>query len=141
MTKTEFIITDSENRLKNTIEPVDIKLGNHPLSRVSSTESFGDVTDDRLNLDEHINSIVKKISRGIAGLREVRKFVSFSTMKILYNSLIQSLFDYCAIVWNNANLTHRYRLQKLQIRAVRVIKNLLMKYVPTTSLMIWDGTH
>ena len=42
-------------------------------------------------------------------------------MKIFYYSLIQSLFDYCAIVWNNANLTQRYRLQKLQNRAVRVM--------------------
>ena len=121
MTKTEFIIIGSEDRIKNITEPVDIKLGNHSLSRVSSTKSLGVVMDDRLNWDEHVNSIVKRISRGIAGLRAVGKFVSLNTMKILYNSLIQSLFHYCATLWNNANVPQRYCFQNLQNREVRVI--------------------
>ena len=68
-----------------------------------------------------MNLLAKKISRAIAGLRIVRN-VPFGTLTTLYNSLLQPLFDYCGIVWNNINITQNDRLQKLRNRAARVIK-------------------
>ena len=44
-----------------------------------------------------------------------------STPWIFFTTLSFNQFDYCALIWNNANITQRYRLQKLQNRAVRVI--------------------
>lgn len=121
MTKTEFIIIGSGNRIKNIVNPINIILGNQSLSRVKSSKSLGVIIDDGLIWDEQIDSIVKKISRAIAGLRTVRRFLPFNTLKMLYKSLIEPLFDYCAIVWNNINLTQSDRLQRLQNRAARVI--------------------
>ena len=39
----------------------------------------------------------------------------------IYNSLVQHLFDYCDVVWDNMPFTTVHRLQKLQNRAARVI--------------------
>ena len=64
----------------------------------------------------------KNVSVGISGLiRQVRHFVPMQTSITIYNSLIQPLFDYCDVVWDNIPFTTAHRLQKLQNRAARVI--------------------
>ena len=39
----------------------------------------------------------------------------------MYQTLIQSYFDYCAMVWGNCNRTLKEKLQELQNRAATVI--------------------
>ena len=70
---------------------------------------------------EHIDSVANKISRAIGGLRQIRPFVTFDTLLTIYKSLILPLFDYCNVVWDNANKGELDRLQKIQNRAGRVI--------------------
>ena len=121
LTKTGFMIIGSDNRIRNLIKPCVFKLGNHRLSQVLSTRSVGLIIDNKLTWEEHVNHFAKEITRAIAGLRMVRKYVPFGTLMTLYNSLIQPLFDYCGPVWNNINVTQNDRLQKLQNRIARVI--------------------
>ena len=44
-----------------------------------------------------------------------------STLLNIYNSLVQSNFDYCSLIWGNCGKTLSNKLQKLQNRAARVI--------------------
>ena len=63
---------------------------------------------------------LRKFRRQCA-LRWTRQYVNYPTAITIYNSLIQPLFDYCDIVWDNCSITSKTRLQKLQNRAARVI--------------------
>ena len=54
-------------------------------------------------------------------LKRVKPFVPQSTLLSIYNSLVQSHFDYCSLVWGNCGKTSSNKLQKLQNRAARVI--------------------
>ena len=77
--------------------------------------------DERLSWLDHIKNISRKLTAGIAGLRQVRCFVPLQTSITIYNSLIQPLFNYCDIVCDNMPCTCAHRLQKLQNRAAKVI--------------------
>ena len=44
-----------------------------------------------------------------------------STLLKIYNSLVQSHFDYCSLVWGNCGKTLSNKLQKLQNHAAQVI--------------------
>ena len=79
------------------------------------------MVDENLTWSEHINTIAKKVSSAIAGLRQIRPFVTFDTLVTIYKSLILPFFDYCDVLWTNANKGGLDRLQKLQNRAARVI--------------------
>ena len=50
-----------------------------------------------------------------------RGTVPQSTLLNIYNSLVQSHFDYCSLVWGNCGKTLSNKLRKLQNRAARVI--------------------
>ena len=51
----------------------------------------------------------------------MRPFVLPHTLCYIYNTRIQSQFDYCNLVWGNCGKTLFDRLQKLQNRAARVL--------------------
>ena len=89
--------------------------------RMKSSKSVGVYIDKRLSWADHIDYLSKKISSAIAGLRQVRPFISIETALTIHQSLILPLFDYCDVVWDNLSLTMADRLQKLQNRAARVI--------------------
>ena len=50
-----------------------------------------------------------------------KNYLPQETLKILYNSLIETHFRYGNIIWGNCRETFLTRLQKLQNRAARII--------------------
>ena len=72
---------------------------------------------------EQIDNISKKVSKGIGMLRRAnfKPFVSTETLIYIYQTLVQTNFDYCSMVWGNCGETLKEKLQKLHNRAVRVI--------------------
>ena len=71
--------------------------------------------------EEHVDSLCKRISTALGGLRQACRYVPQETLITIYNALIKPLFDYCDIVWGNLNSTLSARLQKLQNRVARII--------------------
>ena len=65
----------------------------------------------------------RKISSAIGGLKRARPYVQQYTSLLIYYTLIQPLFDYCDVVWDNISKGLATKLQRLQNRAARVITN------------------
>ncbi len=57
----------------------------------------------------------------IGAMRRLKPFVLLSTLKMLYNAIIQPYFDYCSPLWDNCGIGLKDKLQKFQNRAARVI--------------------
>ena len=76
----------------------DINVGNLKISRVETTKSLGLMIDESLNWSAHVDHIFKKVASGLAILWKVREILDFDTLIIIYQSLIQPYFDYCAQV-------------------------------------------
>ena len=111
----------SDDNLRKIRDVPHLHLGDTTMKRVHSSKSVGVYIDERLSWDAHIDYISKRVSSAIGGLRQVRTLVPFDTALTIYNSLIQPIFDYCDVVWDNLSSTSAQRLQKLQNRAARVI--------------------
>ena len=114
VTKTEYMLIASKYRLEN-IPSLQLRIDSTPITRVQKSESVGVWIDEKLTWSENIDSVAKKISRAIGGLRQIGPFVTFHTLLMIYKSQILPLFDY-DVVWDNGELD---RLQKLQNRAGR----------------------
>ena len=121
MTKTEYMLIGSSQRLRNLALIPTSKINNISIKRVSSTKSLGVQIDDKLTWNDHIDQVVKKVSSGIGALKRVRPFVPFQILHRMYKTLVQPHFDYCSAVWANCGKTLVEKLQKLQNRAARVL--------------------
>ena len=116
--KTQYMIFS----LKTTIiTNNEVCINNNILERVYSAKFLGVIVDSKLNWNEHIKYIKKKISMGIGIISAAKKHFSLPTLKILYFSFIYPYYTYCVEVWGNACQTHLLSLIKLQKRIVRII--------------------
>ena len=119
--KTEFMLIGSRQRLSTFISAPSLAIEGVPIKQVPLTKSLGVHIDEHLTWSEHIHKLTKKIASGIGALKRVRPFVPATTLRYIYNSLIQPHFDNCSVVWSNFNKTLADKLQKLQNRAARVL--------------------
>jgi len=74
-----------------------------------------------LNWKQQIESVRLKVVRNLHLLRRARGFIDRPTALLLYQTIIQSHFDYCCTTWMNGHLTYLRRLQTLQNRALRIV--------------------
>ena len=120
--KTEHMFIGSDDNLNKIRDASLIHIDGLAIKKVSSAKCLGVKIDERLTWDEHTDYVCKKVSQAISGLKQVRRFISQNTAVTIFNSLIQPIFDYCDVVWDNLSVTQATRLQKLKNRAGRIIK-------------------
>ena len=71
------------------------------IQRTNSSKSLGVFIDERLSWAYHIENIAKKDSSTIGGLKRARPYVQQDILLLVYHTLIQPLFDYCDVAWDN----------------------------------------
>ena len=117
MTKTEFMLIGSGQRLSTLTESPTFANNDFQVSQVTTAKSLGVTIDDRLDWSGHIEKVTKKVASGIGAIKRIRHLVPQGPS--IYQALIQPHFDYCNIVWGNCGITLRNNVQKLQNRAAR----------------------
>ena len=114
MTKTEFMLIGSRQRLSTLTESPTFAINDFQVSQVTTAKSLGVTIDDRLDWSGHIEKVTKKVASGIGAIKRIRHLVPQATLQLIYQALIQPHFDYCNIVWGNRGITLRNKVQKLQ---------------------------
>ena len=103
--KTDFMLICSEQKLNNMANSVNLEIDGLKINQVSSCKSLGVTIDDTLSWNEHINTLSKMVASGIGAVKRIGYCVPPTTLRLIYNSLVQSYSDYCNIVWGNCGLT------------------------------------
>ena len=115
------MLIGSKKRLNQLISDPIICDGDFNIKSVKKAKFLGLNIDESLSWNAQIDHITTKVTSALASLRQVRDTVDFSILIIIYKSLIQPYFDYCAQIWGCLGATLLNKLQKLQNRAFRII--------------------
>lgn len=102
-------------------EEIIVEINGKSITRVHKVKSLGLSIEEHLTWKDHVDEIVKEISKAIGALKRVRSFISVKTALQIYHALIRPCFDYYSSVWGECSVTLCDKLQKLQNRAARVI--------------------
>ena len=89
------MIIGSKQPLTNIVSGPKIELGEAEIKRVDKSNALGVIIDEHLTWKNRVDSIKKKVSKGIAMLHRMKEYVSISTLIKVYNAIILSHFDYC----------------------------------------------
>ena len=103
MTKTEFTLIASRQKLSQFTETPSLTINENAIEQVTSAKSLGVYVDQNINWECHIENISKKIACAIGAIKRIRHLTPFNVLIKVYNSLIQPHFDYCNVVWGNCN--------------------------------------
>ena len=121
MTKTEFMLIASRQKLSQFTESPSLAINENAIEQVTSAKSLGVYVDQNINWECHIENVSKKIACAIGAIKRIRHLTPFNVLVKVYNSLIQPQFDYCNVVWGNCNKGLSEKLQRLQNRAARIL--------------------
>ena len=119
VSKTEFMLIGSRQRLCTLTVPPRPSINGSPIEHVTTAKLLGVLIDDNLTWRSH--KLTKKIASGIGAIKRIRHLVPYGTLHSIYQALVQPHFNYCNIVWGNCGVTLQDKLQKLQNRAARVL--------------------
>ena len=85
MTKTEFILIGSKQRLLNSTANPTVTINQFPIKQVSIVKSLGVHIDENLTCECYINELSKKIASGIRAIERTRHSVPYKTLLSIYN--------------------------------------------------------
>ena len=84
ITKTEFMIIGSRQRMNATQNDIAIRIRDREINRADVVKSLGIHIDRHLPWSKHIYKISKKISSAIGVLKRARPFISYKTAVQVY---------------------------------------------------------
>ena len=82
---------------------------------------LGVMLDSKLNFNHHASAICTNAARQLNALACIYRFLSTSSRMIIYNSFINSKFNYCPIVWHFCGKKNGDKIEKVKERAFRII--------------------
>ena len=77
--------------------------------------------DESLIWDAQVEHIATKVNSGLNILRKLPEIVDNNTLTMVFKSIVQTYFDYCAQIWGSLFNTLSNQLRRLQNRVVRII--------------------
>ena len=101
----------------------EVKIGNEIINRVNSIKYLAVVIDEKLTLKEQTAICTKKAASKTNLLYRISKRLTFSTKKIIYNTIVLPNLQYCSTIYFTCNQEEIEKMQKIQNRAMRLILN------------------
>ena len=98
--KTICILVDPSGRLDGLNYLPHCRLNNDEIPYVDSVKNLGAWIDNKWRFDVHVAKKCQAAYIRLKSLYKYRHSLSFSTKKLLVNTTVLSLFDYCDFVFN-----------------------------------------
>ena len=86
--KTEFMITGNPRRFGNLSKILVIRVETKLIKSVKMTKCLGNITDQHLTWEDHIEYVSKKIRRNIGVLKRLRNVIPRDSLITLYKTVL-----------------------------------------------------
>ena len=119
-TKTELIIFGSSQQLSK-VSINKLRVGEVMISPVSAFRDLGSWLDIHMSMNMHISKACSKAFQSLYHIKQIRKYLTEDSTKILVHAFITSHIDYCNSLLYGIPKHQINRLQKVINAAARVV--------------------
>ena len=99
-------------------------MANTPLDIAESERDLGIIIHPKLLYRNHHQAIIAKSSQKLGLVKRNCSFTkSIKSRKVLYLSLVRSLYEHCSPIWRPVNITQINKFERIQKRAIKWIFN------------------
>ena len=92
--KTEFIIIGSPQQLSK-VSTNKLRVGEVTISPVSAVRDLGSWLDIHMSMNIHVSKVCSKAFRSLYHIKQIRKYLTEDSTRILVHAFITSHIDYC----------------------------------------------
>ena len=89
-----------------------IKIKENLIESGTQVDLLGLKIDNRLPFNSHISAICKKAVKQLNALKRLGSFLNISQCKVLAQSFIMAIFNYCPAVWHFCSAKDKHKLEK-----------------------------
>ena len=100
---------------------VSLILKNEVIDCSKSVKLLGITIDRKLNFNDHVSKLCKKVSTKLHALARISNIMSQDKIRLLMKSFIESQFSYCPLVWMFHSRALNNRINKLHERGLRLV--------------------
>ena len=118
--KTEFIVFRSPMP-KHDLSDLSVNVGGNLIKPSVQVRDLGVILDQTLSFNDNISAICQSTHFHIRNIGSIRNLLSFDACTTLIHALIGNHLDYCNSLLYNIADAKIERLQKVQIKAARVL--------------------
>ena len=108
--------------LREGAQSIHLQANKYTISQTQSIKILGVFITSGFDHTPNVNAIVSKVNYRVYVLKKIAKYTNTKTRVILYNSLIVSIFSYCA---NNLINMNKNQLNKLSVLYNKCAHNIL----------------
>lgn len=101
----------------------DILFSSSNIELVQCAKTLGVLFDHRMSWNQHINVLIRKLSKAVGLLYSVKNLPR-RVKVLIYNALFLSHINYCSCVWGTTSTTNLHHLFLLQKKCARIISNM-----------------
>lgn len=103
------------------------------LTHSDTIKYLGVIVDSHLNFYAHLDLVTSRVRKLIYVFKTLRHLADLKILRMVYQSLCQSILCYCISAWGGASKTHLLKLERAQ-RAILKIAAFLPRLYPTTAV-------
>ena len=103
------------------IGSVAISVGDSEIAPTHSIKVLGIELDDKLRFSIHTDGICSQAAKQVNALKRIKQHLDRRCKMIIYNSYINSNFNYCSVIWMFSNKMQAEKLEKTNKRAIRFV--------------------
>ena len=106
------------------------KMGDSILEYTETEKDLGILMNRTFNFTDHSNFLYGRANQRFGLLKRTCHFVhSIEKIRVLYLTMVRSLFEHCPIIWRPSSDTAVNRLESLQMRAIKwILKDFSVSY-------------
>ena len=104
-----------------TDEHLWLKVGDEIIWESQSEKLLGVMIDKRLNFNEHLRKLCKKVNQKVSALARIVKILPFDKRHLILKTFIESQFTYCPLVWMFCSPSMNNRINRIHERALRLV--------------------
>ena len=105
----------------NTPEFLWVKVGEEKIWESKAEKLLGLIIDKKLNFNEHLSKLCKKVSGKVSALARMVKSIPFHKKRLLLKTFIESQFSYCPVIWMFCSRKMNNKINHIHERAIRLV--------------------
>ncbi len=133
--KTQCIFIGTRQILSKIPNDIQIQLHDSTIQPSTHVKNLGVYIDRYMSFDIHTEEITKKVMGTLMYLNRIKDLFDKGTRKIVVQSLVLSILNYCNIIWGTTNNTLLANIQKLQNFAAKIVDGRAKKYDHVTPII------